>query len=311
MSYALIIAETRNSVFEERNLDTIGLAADLGKEAVLLMPDGSYPASEGLTDKIIRVTVKEEDFLNPLNLVAIVEKVFEAKGRPDFILLTHSSFGMEAGPYLAGCFSLPILSDVSGIDKEAGFFYKSYYSDKVFGQFRIAGGPAVITVRSGSFKEHAASKASQAVETLDSVQLSDKRSFLTYVEEEKGEIDITKAEFLLSVGRGVGNKDEIPDYMELADMLKAVLSGSRPVIDKMWLPKPRQVGTSGKTVKPKVYLAMGISGAFQHIAGMKDSECIIAVNKDAEAPIFQYAHFGIIADMHKLRDKLKDILKNP
>lgn len=93
-------------------------------------------------------------------------------------------------------------------------------------------------------------------------------------------------------------------------MLKATLSGSRPVIDKMWLPKPRQVGTSGKTVKPKVYLAMGISGAFQHIAGMKDSDCIIAVNKDAGAPIFQYAHFGIIADMHKVRDKLKDMLKS-
>jgi electron transfer flavoprotein alpha subunit len=91
--------------------------------------------------------------------------------------------------------------------------------------------------------------------------------------------------------------------------LRAVLSGSRPVIDKMWLPKPRQVGTSGKTVKPKVYLAMAISGAFQHIAGMKDSDCIIAVNKDPEAPIFQYAHFGIVGDANKLRDKLKDITK--
>jgi electron transfer flavoprotein alpha subunit len=88
-----------------------------------------------------------------------------------------------------------------------------------------------------------------------------------------------------------------------------VLSGSRPVIDKQWLPKPRQVGTSGKTVKPKVYLAMGISGAFQHIAGMKDSDCIIAVNKDPEAPIFQYAHYGIIGDVHKVRDKIKDIVK--
>ena len=88
-----------------------------------------------------------------------------------------------------------------------------------------------------------------------------------------------------------------------------MLSGSRPVIDKMWLPKPRQVGTSGKTVRPKVYLAMAISGAFQHIAGMKDSDCIIAVNKDPEAPIFQYAHFGVICDANKLRDKMKDIAK--
>ena len=135
------------------------------------------------------------------------------------------------------------------------------------------------------------------------------RDFVEYVEEEKGEIDITKADFLLSVGRGIGSKDEIPAYEDLAGLLKAVISGSRPVIDKQWLPKPRQVGTSGKTVKPKVYLAMAISGAFQHIAGMKDAECIIAVNKNAEAPIFQHAHYGIVADANKLRDRLKEMLK--
>ena len=148
-----------------------------------------------------------------------------------------------------------------------------------------------------------------AVEVLDNIASPEGRSFVEYVEEEKGEIDITKADFLLSVGRGIGSKDEIPGYEELADLLRAVLSGSRPVIDKMWLPKPRQVGTSGKTVRPKVYFAMAISGAFQHIAGMKDSECIIAVNKDPEAPIFQYAHFGVICDANKLRDKMKDIVK--
>ena len=132
---------------------------------------------------------------------------------------------------------------------------------------------------------------------------------MEFVEEEKSGIDITKAEFLLSIGRGTGNNEEVAEYEELAKLLKAVISGSRPVIDKLWLPKTHQVGTSGKTVKPKVYLAMGISGAFQHIAGMKDSDCIIAVNKDPEAPIFQYAHYGIIGDMHKVRDKLKEMLK--
>ena len=311
MSYALIIAEARLGVFEERNLDTIGLASVLQKESCLLLPDKAYAGSENLTDTIIKVQADEETFLNPLNLTTIVAKVMESRGKPDFILLTHSSSGMEAAGYLAGFFSLPLLTDVARYDAAAGVFYKSYYSDKVFAEFRLAGaGPFVLTLRSGSFKDQALAKgAPAAVEELGAVGVSDKRTFVAYVEEEKGEIDITKADFLVSVGRGVGNKDEIPDYMELADMLKGVLSGSRPVIDKLWLPKPRQVGTSGKTVKPKVYLAMGISGAFQHIAGMKDSDCIIAVNKDAEAPIFQYAHFGIIADMHKVRDKLKALVK--
>ncbi len=132
---------------------------------------------------------------------------------------------------------------------------------------------------------------------------------MEYVEETGGTVDITKADFLLSVGRGIGSKDEIPRYEELAQSVRAVLSCSRPVVDKLWLPKERQVGTSGKTVKPKVYLAMAISGAFQHIAGMKDADCIIAINKDPEAPIFQYAHFGIVGDVNKLRDKLIELAK--
>lgn len=306
MSYALIIAEVRRGVFEERNLDSAGIAALLGKEAVMLVPDGAYEAGN-IAGTVVKVRVAEEVFLNPLNLKNILGQVFAARGNPDLIVFTHSSFGMESAAYTAGAFGFPVVTDVSGYDKEKGVFLKSYYSDKIFGEFKASGGPVVISVRSGSFKDLVVDKAAKA-EEMEGVAPVETRTFVEYVEEEKGDIDITKADFLLSVGRGIGNKDEIPAYEDLAGRLKAVLSGSRPVIDKMWLPKPRQVGTSGKTVKPKVYLAMGISGAFQHIAGMKDSECIIAVNKDTEAPIFQYAHFGIIADIHKVRDKLKEIV---
>jgi len=311
MSYTLIVAEVRRGVFEERNLDSIGISVLLGKEAVLVVPDGAYEMGEKMVDGIIRAKAAEEVFLNPLNMGNILEQVFGMRGKPDHIVFTHSSSGAESAVYAAGLFGFPVITDVSGYDRERGVFLKSYYSDKVFGEFRTSGdGPSVLTVRSGSFREFAGEKAGAAkTEAIENVPVSDARTFVEYVEEEKSDIDITKAEFLLSVGRGIGNKDEIPAYEELADSLRAVLSGSRPVIDKMWLPKARQVGTSGKTVKPKVYLAMGISGEFQHIAGMKDSDCIIAVNKDAEAPIFQYAHYGIIADIHKVRDKLKEIAK--
>jgi electron transfer flavoprotein alpha subunit len=311
MSYALVVAEVRRGIFEERNLDALGIGALLEKDVVLLIPDGAYSMDENLTNAIVKVQVDEAIFLNPLNMVTILEKVFDSRGKPDVVIFTHSSSGTDLASYAAGRLDLPLITDVSGYDKEKGVFYKSYYSDKIFGEFRKTGeGTYAITVRSGSFKEYAVEKASPpAVENMAGIPVSEGRSFVEYVEEEKTEIDITKADFLLSVGRGIGNKDEIADYEELAGALRAVLSGSRPVIDKQWLPKPRQVGTSGKTVKPKVYLAMGISGAFQHIAGMKDSDCIIAVNKDAEAPIFQYAHFGIVADANKLRDKLKEAAK--
>lgn len=311
MSYSLVVSEVRRGIFEERNLDSIGLSAFLGKDAILLIPEGDYGINGQLVNGILKAKVEESVFLNPLNMVNILEKVMSTRGKPEMIVFTNSSSGTELASYAAGYFNLPIITDVNGCDKEQGIFYKSYYSDKIFGEFHPTGeGTSVITVRSGSFKEYAVDKgAAASAETIDDIAVSPARTFMEFVEEEKTDVDITKAEFLLSLGRGIGNKDEIPDYEELAGMLKAVISGSRPVIDKLWLPKARQVGTSGKTVKPKVYLAMGISGAFQHIAGMKDSDCIIAVNKDVEAPIFQYAHYGIIADIHKVRDKLKDILK--
>lgn len=311
MSYALIVAEVRQGVFEERNLDAIGLCALMEKDISLLVTDSTCVTNKKLVNTIIKVKLEETIFLNPLNMVGVINAMMDVSGKPDVIVFTHSSSGTELASYVAGYFNLPLITDVNGFDKERGVFYKSYYSDKIFGEFKLTGeGPFVITVRSGSFKEYAVEKTSSPTEeTIEGIPIAEGRSFIEYVEEEKTEVDITKAEFLLSVGRGIGNKDEIPDYEELADLLRATLSGSRPVIDKMWLPKARQVGTSGKTVKPKVYLAMGISGAFQHISGMKDSDCIIAVNKDPEAPIFQYAHFGIIADIHKVRDKLTDIVK--
>ncbi len=310
MSYALVVAEVRRGLFEERNLDSLGLTRLLGKDVALLMPEGAYTVDERLASTIVRVRTEETTFLNPLAMAQIVRKVIEAKGTPDAIVFTSSSSGVELSSYLAGALDLPLITDVSGFDAERGIFLKSYYSDKIFGEFKPREGTFVLTVRSGSFKEHAVPRESTAAtQVIDGITPPAGRSFVEYVEEEKGAIDITKAEFLLSVGRGIGSKDEIPAYEDLADTLRAVLSGSRPVIDKMWLPKPRQVGTSGKTVRPKVYLAMAISGAFQHIAGMKDSECIIAVNKDPEAPIFQYAHFGVVCDANKLRDKIKDTVK--
>lgn len=311
MSYALIISEVRRGIFEERNLDSIGISSLAGKDAYLLIPEGNYNIDSSIVDRIIKVKIDESLFLNPLIITELVSKIIGSSGVPDMVIFTHSSSGIEMASYLSGKLGLPILTDISGYDKNENIFFKSYYSDKVFGQFKKSkDSPLVITVRSGSFKDFVADKGKHAEETsMEGLSGIDDRGFVEYVEEEKTGVDITKAEFLLSLGRGIGNKDEIPKFEELAGLLKATISGSRPVIDKQWLPKERQVGTSGKTVKPKVYLAMGISGAFQHIAGMKDSECIIAVNKDPEAPIFQYAHFGIVGDANKIRDKLKELIQ--
>jgi electron transfer flavoprotein alpha subunit len=124
-----------------------------------------------------------------------------------------------------------------------------------------------------------------------------KRRYLGRIAAEAGDVDITKQPLLVSIGRGIQEQENIPIAEELAEALGAVVSCSRPVVDAKWLPKSRQVGTSGKTVKPKVYLACGISGAFQHLAGLKGSPFLIAINKNAKAPIFQVADVGIVADL--------------
>jgi electron transfer flavoprotein alpha subunit len=124
-------------------------------------------------------------------------------------------------------------------------------------------------------------------------------------EVEAGDVDITKADFLLSVGRGIEDKDNLDQFEELAERMGATLSVSRPLVDAGWVTNARQVGQSGKTVKPKVYLALGISGAVQHLAGMRGADTIIAVNTDPEAPIFSVAHYGAVADLFDVAEQLE------
>ncbi|MER3410573.1 MAG: electron transfer flavoprotein subunit alpha/FixB family protein, partial [Thermoleophilia bacterium] len=130
---------------------------------------------------------------------------------------------------------------------------------------------------------------------------------VAFLGQEKGDVDITTADFLLSIGRGIGDKEEIPRFERLAKKMGAVLSVSRPLVDAGWMPAARQVGQSGKTVKAKVYLALGISGAVQHLAGIKGCGTIIAVNTDPEAAIFNAAHYGAVADLHEVADELEKL----
>jgi electron transfer flavoprotein alpha subunit len=132
------------------------------------------------------------------------------------------------------------------------------------------------------------------------------KRFLEHVLPPPGGVDITAAEVLVGIGRGIKDQSNIPMVEELAKALGGVLACSRPIVDKGWLPSDRQVGTSGKTVKPKLYIALGISGAFQHVLGMKNSDLIIAVNKDPKAPIFSFSDYGVVEDLFKVVPVLKN-----
>ena len=161
----------------------------------------------------------------------------------------------------------------------------------------------IITLRSGACPAELTEERKSEVVKRDMPEiLSPRREFVEFEDAGAGEVDITQAELLVSVGRGIGEAENIEKVAELAKRMGGTISCSRPIVDKKWLPKYHQVGTSGKSVRPKVYFALGISGAFQHVAGISGAGCIIAVNKDKKAPIFRVADYGISEDLFKIID---------
>ncbi len=170
----------------------------------------------------------------------------------------------------------------------------------------------IVTVRPGSFQppETIEERNGGVIKKDLPEDLPEMRKkFIEFVDSGAGDVDITQADLLVSVGRGIGEAENVEDMKELAERMGGVLACSRPVVDKNWLPKYYQVGTSGKSVKPKVYLAFGISGAFQHLAGITGAGTVIAINKDKKAPIFRVADYGVVDDLFKVADALKEQLK--
>ncbi|MFB6094558.1 MAG: electron transfer flavoprotein subunit alpha/FixB family protein [Halanaeroarchaeum sp.] len=219
---------------------------------------------------------------------------------PTYVLLPNSVNGLDYAPAVAGALDRPLVTDAVDLDAEGDALIanREMYGSKVETAVEVAEGPFVTTIRSGEFPaaEGVADPAVEAHELdLDEDALG---STVTGFEEVAGgDVDISEAEFLVSVGRGIEEEENLDLIEELADALGATVSSSRPIVDNGWLPKNRQVGQSGKTVTPTVYLAIGISGAVQHVAGMKGAETIIAINTDPNAPIFDIADYGIVGDL--------------
>jgi len=219
------------------------------------------------------------------------------------VLIAHEHFGIDLAPGLSIKLNSAFVSDVLGIDgveDNSLRVTREEFGGQVSAHVKcdISSG-AVITVRPGAFKPVGSSLNRGLVvdRSLDVGALTAGRRYLETVVAEAGDVDITKHNVLVSIGRGIQEKDNVGIAQELADAMGAALSCSRPVVDAKWLEKSRQVGSSGKTVRPKVYLACGISGAFQHLAGIKGNPFIIAINKNPKAPIFQVADVGIVDDI--------------
>jgi electron transfer flavoprotein alpha subunit len=255
--------------------------------------DASYPEVWKIANEVLA-------YPNAELVRKALQKVLPSNG---IVLIAHEHFGIDLAPGLSIKTNSAFVSDVldiAGVERAYMNVVRQEFGGQVSTHVRcdISSG-AVLTIRPGAFKaaEIATGHGLVVDKSAEVGSLAAGRRYLETVVAEAGAVDITKYNVLVSIGRGIQEKDNVAIALELADAMGAAVSCSRPVVDAKWMEKSRQVGSSGKTVKPKVYLACGISGAFQHLAGIKGSPFLIAINKNPKAPIFQVADVGIVDDI--------------
>jgi electron transfer flavoprotein alpha subunit len=264
-------------------------------------------AAEAASKKVAKVYAIEHELLKDYTAdayTAAIEALIR-KINPALVLFPHTYQVRDFAPRLATRFSQVLVSDVISVRMEAGspVFVRLLFQGKLNGDVRVSGpGPHFASLQAGAWRADQLESGSSAVETftpsLDASRIRQKPE--APFRESARAVDLTAAEIIVSVGRGIKEKENISVVAELATALGAELAASRPICDAGWLPMERQVGSSGQTVAPKVYLAVGISGAIQHLVGMKGAKTIVAINKDANAPIFEVADYGIVGDLFEV-----------
>ncbi|MFB6302396.1 MAG: electron transfer flavoprotein subunit alpha/FixB family protein [Haloferacaceae archaeon] len=303
----LAVAEHRRGDLRAVSFELItagrNLADETGGDLHLAVVGGDV---EGFADRLARAgvdrihTVDEGEEFNHDVYAAVTEALFDAVD-PAVVLLPHSVDGMDYAPAVANALDLPLVPDAVALsaDGDGGLeAVRERYGSKVETTVAVEATPAAVTVRPGEWPPAEASGTPDVEPFAFDLDESTVRSRVTGFEEVGGgDVDITDADVLVSVGRGIGEEEHLELVEDLADALGATLSASRPIVDSGWLPKNRQVGQSGKVVTPDVYIAIGISGAVQHVAGMKGSDTIVAINTDPNAPIFDIADYGIVDDL--------------
>ena len=240
-----------------------------------------------------------------------LQQFIEAE-KPDYVLFPHTYQVRDYAPKLAARLGQVLIGDVTGF-AEGPVFVRQLMQGRLNGSYRHSGnGPCFVSVQAGAFRADEAQVGEAAAitvfsPTIDPAQIRTKPS-----ERFRGAaqtVDLGSAQMIVGVGRGIKDPANIPIAQELATALGAELGASRPICDNGWLPMERQIGSSGQTISPKLYLAVGISGAIQHLVGIKGSQCVVAINKDPDAPIFEVADYGIVGDLMEVVPALTEAVK--
>lgn len=268
----------------------------LGREAAPLA------ARLGAADKVFVVDNPQLD-LAPAGTVAAALQALQAQAPTALVLLGCTNISLGVGSILAAKTGLPLVNFCRAVKAEGGALTctSQLFGGKILSDVKLADGCGIVCIYPGAFSPDAGK--SDRAPTIEKVEVpveTPKVIFQQYLEPESGDVDITKQNVLVGVGRGIQTQDNVQLAEDLAQVLGGAVCASRPVIDQGWLPLSRQVGKSGMTVKPRIYFAFGISGAPEHWEGMQNSQCIIAVNTDPKAPIFDGAHYGVVGDVLEL-----------
>ncbi|MES1245813.1 MAG: electron transfer flavoprotein subunit alpha/FixB family protein [Acidobacteriota bacterium] len=297
------------------------LAAALGgkAEAVLLGSGLDSVAGEVAKNDLGAVHVADHEALRgytPGAYVGVLAPAIQA-AKPDYVVFPHTYQSVDYVPRLAQSVDAGLITDATGFEQTGGelLWKRPVLGGKLQAKVRVKGeGVVFVSVQAGSFPADSVVKLGEegesSVQALGGTDpVGADREILGYEEVGGDQVDLTKADVIVAVGRGVGGADKMGVVEDLAKALGAEIAASRPVIDNGWLPRDRQIGSSGQTVAPKLYLAAGISGAIQHLVGMKGSSVIVAINKDPGAPIFNVAHYGIVGDLHEVLPALTEAVK--
>lgn len=304
----LVFIEHKNCTLNRTSLEAITAAQSIGKDLGLKV-SAVIPCDKdcGLAQEIAgynleKVIVAKNEKLGtytPDGYADAWEQVIKSTN-PQYVVMAHTYQVRDFAPKIAARFGREVVGDCIRYRADGGklVLTRRIFLGKLDADVTVGGEPPYfVTFQSGAFRGDNAEKGTAQVETMD-VQVGEIRMTAEEpFQEAKASVDLTKSDIIVAVGRGIKSQENLAIAQQLADALGADLAASRPICDAEWLPIDRQIGSSGQTVAPKLYIALGISGAIQHIVGMKNAGTIVAVNKDAEAPIFDIADYGIVGDL--------------
>jgi electron transfer flavoprotein alpha subunit len=317
----LVFIENKNCVLNKVSLEALAAAQNIGKDlglsvAAVIPCDKDCGLAQELSgynlEKVIVAKSNKLGIYTPDAYADAWEDVIKATN-PKYIVMAHTYQVRDFAPKLAARLGEEVVGDCIRYRNENGklVFTRRIFLGKLDADVTIDGdAPYFITFQSGAFRGENAEKGSGAsIETME-VEVGEPRMQAEEpFQEVKASVDLTKSGIIVAVGRGIKSQENIAQAQALADALGADLAASRPICDAEWLPIDRQIGSSGQTVAPKVYIALGISGAIQHIVGMKNAGTIVAINKDKEAPIFDIADYGIVGDLFEALPVLVEEIK--